>query len=428
MLFKNSVAGVCHACFISMQNYNFRFISANVKNEKGARFEIKMLNLQVGVPCRRQRPDACAWAVLTPMPGYLTVEKLYCNMNLITPLLLAAAIAASTVTAASAGTKKTNAKTAGKPTAACRAGLESINIEAARAHVGFLADDALEGRRAGQRGSRVAQQYIISQLRMAGVKPLYDAYLHGFEAYSLSRFKRKPYYVEADSVAKIKPLTHRKLSLGNVLAMIPGKKSDEYVVVGAHLDHEGVDTELDGDQIYNGADDNASGVSAVLQIAKAFAEGGATPERNVIFAFWDGEEYGLLGSRHFVETFSGMGNVKGYLNFDMVGGNNRPDDPPYMVYFYTASHPVFGDWLKNDIAANGFNLNPSYRAWDNPTGGSDQGSFAKKNIPIIWYHTDAQPNYNEPTDEPATLNYEKLTDITRAAFLSAWHLANETEY
>jgi len=349
-------------------------------------------------------------------------------MKLIAQFLLAAAIAASTGAVANAGTRKTTAKTAAKSTAAYRAGLNTISITAARAHVGFLADDALEGRRAGQRGSRVAQQYIISQLRLAGVKPLGDGYLHGFEAYSLSRFKRKPYYVEADSVAKIKPLTHRKLSLGNVLAMIPGKKSDEYVVVGAHLDHEGVDTELDGDQIYNGADDNASGMSAVLQIAKAFAECGATPERNVIFAFWDGEEYGLLGSRHFVETFSGIENVKGYLNFDMVGGNNKPEDPPYMVYFYTASHPVFGDWLKTDIAANGFKLNPSYRAWDNPTGGSDQGSFAKKNIPIIWYHTDAQPNYNEPTDEPSTLNYEKLTDITRASFLTAWRLANEAEY
>ena len=68
--------------------------------------------------------------------------------------------------------------------------------------------------------------------------------------------------------------------------MIPGKKTDEYVVVGAHYDHEGMNPDLDGDKIYNGADDNASGVSAVLQIMKAFVVSGKKPERNIVFAFW----------------------------------------------------------------------------------------------------------------------------------------------
>ena len=71
----------------------------------------------------------------------------------------------------------------------------------------------------------------------------------------------------------------------NVLAMIPGKNTKEYVIVGAHFDHLGIDPALDGDQIYNGADDNASGVSAVLQIARAFLASGQQPERNVILPF-----------------------------------------------------------------------------------------------------------------------------------------------
>ena len=233
------------------------------------------------------------------------------------------------------------------------------------------------------------------------------------------------YYVEADSVAKIKSREHCRLSLSNVLGMIPGRKSDEYVVVGAHFDHEGMNPELVGDNIYNGADDNASGVSTVLQIMRAFVESGAKPERTVIFAFWDGEEYGLLGSRYFVENFSGMGKVKSYLNFDMVGGNNRADDPSYFVYFFSASHPEYGEWLRRDIAENGFRLNPNYKSWDNPVGGSDQGSFARKGIPVVWYHTDAQPHYNHPSDEAPTVNYQKLADISRVSFLTAWHLANE---
>lgn len=319
-------------------------------------------------------------------------------------------------------------KTSKKTSAMIERGLQTISEEAAKAHVYFLADDALEGRRAGENGSRVAAQYIISQMRLCGIKPLGDSYLQPFSAYTWSRFKKRGWYVETDSVVKITAGEHRKVDLANVLGVIPGRKSDEYVVVGAHLDHEGVDHDLVGDQIYNGADDNASGVSAVLQIMRAFVESGVQPDRTVIFAFWDGEELGLLGSRYFVETFPNINNVKGYLNFDMVGGNNKPENPPYMVYFYTATHPSFGDWLKADITQYGFNLDPSYRAWDNPVGGSDQGSFAQKDVPIIWYHTDAEPNYNHPTDEADQVNYEKLVDISRASYLTVWHLSNIENY
>lgn len=305
--------------------------------------------------------------------------------------------------------------------------LRCITEDAAKAHVYFLADDLLEGREAGKRGSQIARQYILSRIRESGLLPVSgDSFLQPFEAVGRSVLHRRPrYYVEADSVALIKKQEHCSLLLANVLAMIPGKKTDEYVVVGAHYDHEGMNHDLDGDKIYNGADDNASGVSAVLQILKAFAVSGKKPERNIVFAFWDGEECGLLGSRYFAENFPYMDKVKSYLNFDMVGGNNRPDDPSYFVYFYTASHPEYGEWLRSDIKRYGLQLNPNYKSWDNPVGGSDQGSFARHGVPIVWYHTDAQPHYNHPSDEPQTINYKKLTDITRASLLTVWHMANE---
>ena len=213
-----------------------------------------------------------------------------------------------------------------------------------------------------------------------------------------------------------------------VLAMIPGKNTNEYVIMGAHFDHVGCDPDLEGDSIYNGADDNASGVSAALQIAHAFATAGVQPERNIIFAFWDGEEIGLLGSRFFMQTCAFADKIKGYLNFDMIGRNNKPENPPYVVYFYTAAHPVFGDWLKNDIKQYNLHLDPDYRAWDKPVGGSDNGTFAKRDIPVIWYHTDGHPDYHMPGDEAQKINYEKVTDISRAAFLNLWNLANEKSY
>ena len=308
-------------------------------------------------------------------------------------------------------------------------GLQSINQDKAEAIVEFLADDNLLGREAGQRESRIVARYLASELKEAGIRPLLDStYFQPFEACAVERQRKGRFQVHPDSLAKLKQDVHRSLKLANVLGWIPGERADEYVVIGAHFDHIGQDPTRAADPTHNAADDNASGVSAALQIARAFAVSGQKPLRNVIFAFWDGEEKGLLGSKYFVQTCPYIRQIKGYLNFDMIGRNNRPEQPRHVVYFYTESHPVFGQWLKDDIERYGLKLEPDYRAWDRPIGGSDNGSFALQDIPIIWYHTDAHPDYHLPTDHADRINWEKLTDITRAAFLNMWNLANEETY
>lgn len=306
--------------------------------------------------------------------------------------------------------------------------LNTINRSSAEATINFLASDELQGREAGFHGSRVTSEYIVSLLRWMGVSPLADSYFQPFDAYRKERQKKGRLEVHPDSIAKLKQEVHQKLTMRNVLGMIPGKNTKEYVIVGAHFDHLGIDPVLDGDQIYNGADDNASGVSAVLQIARAFLASGQQPERNVIFAFWDGEEKGLLGSKYFVQTCPFLSQIKGYLNFDMIGRNNKPQQPKQVVYFYTAAHPVFGDWLKEDIRKYGLQLEPDYRAWENPIGGSDNGSFAKVGIPIIWYHTDGHPDYHQPSDHADRLNWDKVVEITKASFLNMWKMANEKSF
>lgn len=306
--------------------------------------------------------------------------------------------------------------------------LNTINRSSAEATINFLASDELQGREAGVHGSRVTSEYIASLLQWMGVSPLADSYFQPFDAYRKERQKKGRLEVHPDSIAKLKQEVHQKLSMRSVLGMIPGKNTKEYVIVGAHFDHLGIDPALDGDQIYNGADDNASGVSAVLQIARAFLASGQQPERNVIFAFWDGEEKGLLGSKYFVQTCPFLSQIKGYLNFDMIGRNNKPQQPKQVVYFYTAAHPVFGDWLKEDIRKYGLQLEPDYRAWENPIGGSDNGSFAKVGIPIIWYHTDGHPDYHQPSDHADRLNWDKVVEITKASFLNMWKMANEKSF
>lgn len=304
-------------------------------------------------------------------------------------------------------------------------GYETINRITAEGHIGFLAADELAGREAGYPSGRIATAYIEAYFRTLGLEPWNgESYRQPFEAYRKERQKKGRYTVHPDSIALLKKEVHQRLPLTNVMARIEGKNPNEIVVMGAHYDHLGVDPLLDGDKIYNGADDNASGVSAVLQIARAFLESGVKPERTIIFALWDGEEKGLLGSEHFVLTYPDLSKIKGYINFDMIGRNNNEAKPKHVAYFYTEAHPAFGEWLKNDVEKYGLQLEPNYRPWDRPIGGGDNGSFAKRDIPIIWYHTDGHPDYHQPSDHADRINYEKVVEITRAAYLNLWNMAN----
>lgn len=308
-------------------------------------------------------------------------------------------------------------------------GLETINRQTAEAHIGFLAADELLGREAGTVNGRIAGNYVEAYLRTLGLRPWdNEAYFQPFSAYRKERQKKGRYQVHPDSIASLREQVHQKLDMRNVLAKIDGKKKDEYVIIGAHYDHLGIDPFLDGDKIYNGADDNASGAAAVLQIARAFVESGIQPERTVIFALWDGEEKGLLGSEYFMQTWENPEQIKGYLNFDMIGRNNDESRPRHVVYFYTEAHPAFEQWLRADIDTYGLKLEPNYRPWDRPIGGGDNGSFAKRDIPIIWYHTDGHPDYHMPSDHSDKINWEKTVDITKAAYLNLWNLANEPSY
>lgn len=303
-------------------------------------------------------------------------------------------------------------------------GLEVICRENAEAYIGFLASDALKGREAGTQWGKIAGEYIVSNLKTLGISPLYDSYFQPFEAYRKERQKKGRYQVHPDSAAVLKQEVHQKLSMNNILGVIEGRSTDEYVIIGAHYDHLGYDPMIEGDRIYNGADDNASGVSAVLQIAEAFTAAGRQPERTVIFAFWDGEEKGLLGSEYFTLAFKDMDKVKAYINFDMIGRNADESNPGYLMYFYTASCPAFGEWMKDSIEKYGLDLAPDYRPWDRPVSGSDNASFARRDVPVIWYHTAGHPDYHMPGDHAERINWNKVVDITKAAFISAWRLAD----
>ncbi|MDR3367086.1 MAG: M20/M25/M40 family metallo-hydrolase [Prevotellaceae bacterium] len=327
---------------------------------------------------------------------------------------------------------------------AINVGLEHISKRSVEAHLSFLASDALEGREAGKTGGRVAAEYIKAVLLGTGVKPFYaNTYFQPFEAYSPLREKHAEFEVQPDSVAKYRQAAaYRELKLQNVLGYVEGQKKDEYVVLGAHYDHIGADELLVGDRVYNGADDNASGVAVALQVAKALAAGGEKPLRSIIFAFWDGEEVNYLGSEYFVAGFAQPSSIKAYVNLDMVGrqgvlptfypsfelpeGWDKPDtvanNSVYLLH--TEELNVLGEQLVKEVAQLKLDLNPKPSALAHKSRGSDGYPFSLRAIPVLWFFTGIHPEYHTPVDEPAGVNLNKLTEISKATFLSLWRLAN----
>ena len=303
-------------------------------------------------------------------------------------------------------------------------GYSSITEERSRNLVHFLASDMLEGREAGMRGGNIAAEYIVSMFREWGIEPFNgNSYFQHFIAVR----NGNNWIIEADTdLQKFIDSGCENRFMKNVIGVIPGKE-EGVVVVGAHYDHVGVDSTLNGDICFNGADDNASGVAAVLQIARAIKASGRQPRRTILFALWDGEEKGLLGSRFFVKKCPFLSDISAYMNFDMVG-RGPTDKPEHLSYMYSAGNPIFGKWLKEDVKKHGFLFVPFYKASENLIGGSDNTPFARKGIPIVWYHTEGHPDYHAVSDSPDKVDYPKLTDIARASCLCVWRLANVRDY
>ena len=193
----------------------------------------------------------------------------------------------------------------------------------------------------------------------------------------------------------------------NVVAMLPGKNRDEYVVVGGHYDHVGSGEYGSGQpgSIHNGADDNASGTAAVMEIAETLAleaKDGRVPERSVIFALFTAEELGLVGSRVLVEQFPvPTENVVGMLNMDMVG---RVRDNTIYVGGWGSS-PAFRGMMEAAIADSPLEVSYMGNEFDSR---SDHASFINNGIPALFLFSGLHPEYHGPDDDVELINGEGL--------------------
>jgi hypothetical protein len=235
----------------------------------------------------------------------------------------------------------------------------------------------------------------------------------------------------SDKTAKlqIKYLNSEKRECRNILGFIPGQDpqlKDEYILVGSHYDHEGIS---DG-QIYYGADDNASGVSANLNVARAFSQLSSVnkPKRSVIFAFWDAEEKGMLGSKYFtLHPPVSLESLKCVFNMDMIGRDasfnfaalRQPmvddDAENEVMIFYSAQAPKLAQLAQQ--ANDDLHLHLLYDPNVFFTSGSDHANFQVHKIPVLYYFTGFHTDYTSPNDTADKIDYEKLTRITK-------HIAN----
>ena len=220
----------------------------------------------------------------------------------------------------------------------------------------------------------------------------------------------------------------------NVAAMIKGsEKPDEYIIISSHLDHIGVDA--DG-EVFNGADDDGSGTVAMLEIAEAFktaADNGHGPKRSIIFLHVTGEEKGLLGSRYYTdyEPLVPLENTITDLNIDMIGRIDPKREGDRNYIYLIGSDKLSTDLHNISEQVNkqyvNIELDYKYNAENDPNRfyyRSDHYSFAKNNIPVIFYFNGTHADYHKISDTPDKINYDLLENRSRLIFHTAWEVAN----
>jgi hypothetical protein len=215
----------------------------------------------------------------------------------------------------------------------------------------------------------------------------------------------------------------RRINVRNVVAMIEGENPNEFVAIGGHMDHMG----MDNGKIWNGADDNASGTVAVMTIAKAFIESGVKPKRTIIFCAWTGEEEGLLGSEYYTlyPAFGKISDYRFYMNFDMIARDVATDTLKNKAGItYTKAYPKLEEITKQNVDQYKINLNLNYTASEAPSGGSDYTAFSENKVPVIAWMAAMHPDYHQPSDQVNLVNWDKMLNIIKLGYLQLWEAAN----
>nr|WP_068892988.1 M20/M25/M40 family metallo-hydrolase [Pedobacter panaciterrae] len=253
--------------------------------------------------------------------------------------------------------------------------------------VEVLSSDAYEGRKTGTKGAEMARVYIVSRFKEIGLKNLPD--ISNYEI---------PFTFKDNKGDAIQGK--------NLVAYVEGKSKD-MIVVSAHYDHIGIIN----NEIYNGADDNASGIATLLKLASHFTKN--KPDHTLIFTAFDAEEAGLQGSRAFVKNPPvQLDNIKLNINMDMVSHNDKGELYACGTFKYPQLKPfVFSENPKIKIILGHDDPKLGSNDWTNQ---SDQAAFNDKDIPFIYFGVEDHKDYHKATDEFKNINPSFFTNASEA--------------
>lgn len=270
-------------------------------------------------------------------------------------------------------------------------------------HVGVIADDSMMGRDTPSPGLEMTAQYVADQFKKFGLKPGGD---------KGSWFQR--FDVEGGTAP-------------NTVGILEGsdpKLKDEYLVMSAHMDHIGISSGQ-ADSINNGANDDGSGTTGIIELAKAFSQLGTRPKRSIIFLTVSGEEKGLWGSEHFAEHPPvPIKQIVADINFDMIGRGETDST----ILVIGLEHSDLGATFER---LNGAHRDLRINAIPNPPPGrlysSDHYNFARRGVPIIKFGGPSESvdlDYHQVTDSPEKIETEREARILRLAFYIGHDVAN----
>lgn len=261
--------------------------------------------------------------------------------------------------------------------------------------VRILSGDDMQGRDTGSEGGERARAYIVSRLEAMGVQPAPFGRLQPFQAPGRTR----------EGVKRFNGV--------NIVGLIPGARvADRYIVVTAHYDHVGAN---DG-QIYHGADDNASGVATMLELARRLKAN--PPEHSVLIVALDGEERGLLGAREFVKAPPvPLSAVSLNLNFDMTA---RAETDGHLWVTGTYQHPDLRPIMESVTAQGAVSFafgkdTPRDTGENNWVDASDHAAFHAAGVPFLYMGVDYHPDYHRPSDTFERIDPTVFTQATELA-------------
>lgn len=270
-----------------------------------------------------------------------------------------------------------------------------IDSTKVKKHLYTLASDDMQGRKSGTEGIEKAAKYIETEFKRIG--------LTTFD--NLETYRQTFSFTPRNSKEQI--------TSANIIGVLEGKsKKEEYVIISAHYDHLGMKKNGDGDLIYNGANDDASGVTGVLALADYFKKKGN--ERTIVFVAFTAEEMGLIGSTHFGKGIDASKFVAG-INLEMIG--KTPSFGPNTAWLTGFERSNFGKIVQQNLVGSGYQLFPDPYKNFNLFFRSDNASLARLGVPSHTFSTtaiDVDKDYHQVSDEATTLNMTIITQTIQA--------------